>query len=350
MSLAAVAATGGTALAKAAPDLATRGVVGSDDQLTTGSRVAGDATIYNLGKAGADTSRAAMFLSTDGRLDATDKRVATISVPRIGAGDYAPVSATIRLRAEGSFKVFVCADSANAIAEKRERNNCAKAAGRLQVTRPAAGTQQPDPGQTPGGGQQTPAPATTAVPVIDSHTFSGSDPVVSGRAVPGARVEIYVRNACSGPNYVYDTVTADAQGRFTSRINHGTLASGGTGMIYARAQGAGASFSPCSAGYMISNGPAPTAGPLTFNVTANYTYVGDGNARARIGITVSQRNATVALYRSIADCTARRPVSEEQLGDSTAWQFMDIAYSQTQWTVDAKGADGRWIGCRLAPR
>ena len=114
------------------PDLRTSDVV----PVLSGSTLAVYATITNKGNKKAKANTAAFYLSTDATQGAGDVLVGTDPVPKLKPKKaktiypFLPVPSTVPA---GSYRVIVCADSAEKVKEKKETNNCAVSPGVVTV-------------------------------------------------------------------------------------------------------------------------------------------------------------------------------------------------------------------------
>jgi RHS repeat-associated protein len=108
-------------------------------------------TIKNAGKGTAGKSTTAIVLSSDTKLDATDAKLGTLAQKAVKAKKTATGRRTATVPptlAAGRYSLLVCADAANKVKERSERNNCRVA---ITVNVPAAAPPAPPaaPAATP---------------------------------------------------------------------------------------------------------------------------------------------------------------------------------------------------------
>jgi hypothetical protein len=128
-ALAATLVSTGVAAAKAPkrPDLVVQAVKAAGAAHPGSLMTLGDTTL-NKGPGGAKKSVTALFLSKDAKRDPGDRRLMRHKLGKLGAGKGSTGVKQVKLPnplAAGTYRLIACADSPGAIAEKREKNNCA---------------------------------------------------------------------------------------------------------------------------------------------------------------------------------------------------------------------------------
>lgn len=129
------------------PDLSVTSVTGVPATATRASQITVDDVVHNAGSVALSTSTSAYYLSHNNVVDESDYQLAetvTVSALPGGATEFDDdVALTIPGGTKlGKYKVIVCADSTNVLAESHETNNCRASSTKVQVvsgSRPAAG-------------------------------------------------------------------------------------------------------------------------------------------------------------------------------------------------------------------
>ena len=118
--------------AKPKADLVTKAVSAS---LAAG-KVSVLATVKNKGTKKAPSTEARFYLSANGSLDSSDTVLGTASVAKIRPKKAKPAIGTFTVPsvAAGSYHVVICADSAGAVKERKETNNCSASSGTVSIT------------------------------------------------------------------------------------------------------------------------------------------------------------------------------------------------------------------------
>ena len=123
------------AVAKA--DLVVTKVALTQAEAAAGELLRVSVTTRNAGRRGAPGSRTGLFLSEDKVFSKSDTPlVVKVSAPRLGAGESARsvVQATVPAGAAvGTYRLLACADSAKAVRESNESNNCRAARTPLRL-------------------------------------------------------------------------------------------------------------------------------------------------------------------------------------------------------------------------
>ena len=190
----------------------------------SGAQVTGK--VRNAGRAGAKKTTLEIVVSADGRRDARDTRVATVSLKALKARKTATFKATVRAPATlagGRYTVLACADPSKKVRESKETNNCRAASAKLTIAAPA-----------PAAGA---ARRARAVPGAGRDaTRADADP--DG---PDARPEI-----TSGPSGTVDSdaamFTFTGTGPFECRLDGGALAACTSPRTYTNLPGGAHSF------------------------------------------------------------------------------------------------------------
>ena len=241
----------------------------------SGAQVTGK--VRNAGRAGAKKTTLEIVISADGRRDARDTRVATVSLKALKARKTATFKATVRAPATlagGRYTVLACADPSKKVRESKETNNCRAASAKLTIAAPApapvlpgAPAPFPAPVVTPPAPTPTPtaptAPEITSGPsgTVDSDTamftFTGTGPFE-------CRLDGGAWAACTSPR-TYTNLPGGAHS-FEVRSAHGQARRDWTAAFEAPAPG------PTDP---PATDPAPSAPATT---TGESTLMGDSTA------------------------------------------------------------------------
>jgi hypothetical protein len=127
-------APGGSALARARPDLVEAAVTVAQRTVLAGGRIRVTDRVRNDGGATAPLSTTGYYLAHRARLGS---RV----TGSLGSGASSRGAATLRVPgsvAPGRYRVLACADDRHRVRESNESNNCRAAASALAVTKPGA--------------------------------------------------------------------------------------------------------------------------------------------------------------------------------------------------------------------
>lgn len=124
--------SGPDARAADAPNLSVTATTQPPASVPTGGKVTLQARIRNGGSAAAAASTTEIVLSVDDQLGAGDVPLGAVATPALAVGASTEVSLTGEVDAvpDGAYFVLVCADSASAVAEAEEGDNC-RASGEL---------------------------------------------------------------------------------------------------------------------------------------------------------------------------------------------------------------------------
>ena len=117
---------------KPRPELVTKNVTAS---LGSGAVTTG-ATVKNKGDRKAKASVATFYLSPDAKQSSDDTSIGTAPVGELKPKRSTPVAGTFAIPASaapGSYHVVVCADSASAVKEHTETNNCTASAATITI-------------------------------------------------------------------------------------------------------------------------------------------------------------------------------------------------------------------------
>jgi hypothetical protein len=298
----------------------------------------------NRGGFAADASATAFALSRDAVISADDlgledRDVRALRPGRSSRGYTSPVRIPANTAA-GAYFLIACADSDDEVEERNENNNCRRVAITVTaapatvapVTQP---TPAPQPAPAPAPAPQ-PVAAPPAAPVMygtnPASPSTSTTPMVVGRAVPNARVNLYATSNCSGA--VAGTDYANANGDFAIRI---TVQPGQTVAIRATAT-VGTQTSACST-TSASFTAQYTSAMTPRVVSADYLpgnlirFVGQATPGAQVFAYVDAACPDTAERDTVADANGRW---EMVVTDRPGYH---------NWYFDSTVGNNIWSGC-----